>query len=578
MTLDDVKRVFHATPPEFAPYLEYAYHLQKASITHGVRPPTRDLEPTLQDVMEGPLSVLAPDVTTAAAKVIYHADADIDSYLYGSLWRRFLAFMGVRESESAKGRLAYYQSTERRQSNTLTPIKIRRFLTKYDVFNEWGDRQAGMQEIFSRYLDNAWEKTDIYDVRTLDHDDVDGWDEAFNKIRSCMSRASEHGVGVRNSYLCYMTKYHGLDDNDVRLTVLYQHGKPVARTLTYTTDDGKYFVHNYGDDRLVKWLDDNGYECAGTLPLGTLLYTWLYDGQYRDDAYAFDLVHPYLDGKNNRVDLITESGKLAFVIQNEGDELGSASGSLGIDHLPFCCNHCGAFADTTAYPKYIDRPLTYGVQLCATCESDNVVTVDKDTPYEKTVYSKYLGGGMNVYRHAGGKFTLRGLQHLGLVVVDGKVVPESEAATCFVSGETFLKGNLVDISDYPQVVLDTYAQQGVPPMANLAMLPVYGRALSYIPHPVTGSAYAHYRSINQLDTNSGTEYVLTEHRPDVMTYLADGTVQGALLEYPMLLDIARRVKALRDAVNCATANVSSQLNNTAFLLCTLGRRINTAED
>ena len=28
MTLDDVKRVFHATPPEFAPYLEHIYHLQ----------------------------------------------------------------------------------------------------------------------------------------------------------------------------------------------------------------------------------------------------------------------------------------------------------------------------------------------------------------------------------------------------------------------------------------------------------------------------------------------------------------------------------------------------------------------
>ena len=561
MTLDDVKRVFHATPPEFAPYLEYAYHLQKASITHGVRPPTRDLEPTLQDVMDDPLSVLAPDVATAAAKVIYHVNADIDSYLYGSLWRRFLAFMGVRESESVKGRLAYYQSTERRQSNKLTHIRIRRFLTKYDVFNEWGDRQAGMQEMFSRYLDNAWEKTDIYDVRTLDHDDVDGWGEAFNEIRSCMCRISDHGAGVRNSYLCYMTKHHGLADNGVRLTVLYQHGKPVARTLTYTTDDGKFYVYNYGDDRLVRWLDANGYEHAGTLPLGTLLYTWVYTEDDRDPAYVFDLVHPYLDGKNNRAELIVENSKLAFVIQDEGHELGVASGSLGIDHLPFCCNHCGAFADTKLYPKYIDRPLTYGVQLCATCESDNVVTVDKDTPYEKTVYSKYLGRGMNVYRHAGGKFTLRGLQHLGLVVVDGKIVPESETATCFVSGETFLKGNLVDISDYPQVVLDTYAQQGVPPMANLAMLPTYGRALLYIPHPVTGSAYAHYRSINQLDTNSGTEYVLTEHRPDVMTYLADGTVQGALLEYPMLLDIARRVKALRDAVNCATANARRRLNS-----------------
>ena len=533
MTLDDVKRVFRATPPEFAPYLEYAYHLQKAKM-YGVRPPTRDLEPTLQDVVDDPPSVLHQDVTTAAAKVIYHVDADIDSYLYGSLWRRFLAFMGVRESESVKGRLAYYQSTERRQSNTLTPIRIRRFLTKYDVFNEWGDRQAEMQELFARYLDTTWDRTDILDVRTLDHDDVDGWGEAFNKIRSCMCRISDHGVGVRNSYLCYMTKHHGLADNGVRLTVLYQDGTPVARTLTYAHDDGKYFVRNYGDDRLVRWLDDNGYENAGTLPLGTLLYTWVYTGDDRDPDYAFDLVHPYLDGENYRAELIAEliaeNGKLALVIQDEGHELGDASGSLGLDHLPFCCNHCGAFADTTVYRKYVDRPLAHKVQLCATCEKDNVVTVNAGTPHEKTVYSKYLGRGRNVYNHDGGKFTLRGLQHLGFTVVDGDVVHEADTATCFVSGETFLKDNLVDISDCPQVVLDTYAQQGIPPMANLAMLPmyVYARALSYIPHPVTGSAYAHYRSINQLDTNSGTEYVLTEHRPDVMTYIADGT--GACVE------------------------------------------------
>ena len=312
----------------------------------------------------------------------------------------------------------------------------------------------------------------------------------------------------------------------------------------------------------------------------------MYTEDDRDPDYAFDLVHPYLDGKNDRVDLITESGKLAFVIRNEGDELCSASGSLGIDHLPFCCNHCGAFADTTAYPKYAPHPIgNHYVQLCKDCAKDNVVTLDAGTPYADKVYSKYVWRGSLVFTHNGELFThngelftREGLSHLGLVVVDGRVVPESETATCFVSGVTFLKGNLVDISDYPQVVLDTYAQQGVPPMANLAMLPMYGRALSYIPHPVTGSAYAHYRSINQLDTNSGTEYVLTEHRPDVMTYLADGTVQGALLEYPMLLDIARRVKALRDAVNCATANVSSHLNNMACLLCTLGRRINTAED
>ena len=561
MILDDVKRVFHATPAEFAPYLEYAYHLWYGD-SGDITLATENLVPVVQADVYAPRSVLPHDVVTATSKVLYRVDGDEDLYTYVLLWKRFLAFMGVRESESVKGRLAYYQSIERRQSKTLTPIKIRRFLTKYDVFNEWGDRQREMQELFADYLDAVWFTTGNLDVRTLDHDDVDGWDEAFNRIHSCMSRASEHGVGVRNSYLCYMTKYHGLDDNGVRLTVLYQDGKPVARTLTYENDDGKYFVRNYGDDRLVRWLDDDGYNHTGTLPLGTLLYTWVYDGNDRDDDYVFDLVHPYLDGMNNRADLITESGKLAFVIQNEGDELGDATGSLGIDHLPFCCSHCGAFADTRVYPKYLPQTRsTYFTYLCKDCEKDNVVTVDVGTPHEKTVYSKYVGRDMKVYNHDGGTFTLRGLQHLGFTVVAGNVVPESDTATCFVSGETSLKENLVDISDYPQYVLDTYARQGVPPMANLAMLSTYGRALSYIPHPVTGSAYAHYRSINQLDAHGGTEYVLAEHHPDVMTYLADGTVQGALLEYPLLLDIAKRVKALRDDENCAMANAIRRLNS-----------------
>lgn len=559
MTLDDVKRVFHATPPEFAPYLEYAYYIQEGYFEAANRAET-SLDPDLRTIVSTSPDSLARDVRKAMTEIIYLGDTVGDLLKYSLMWQRFLAFMGVRESETVQGRLAYYQSIERRQTNTLTPIKIRRFLTKYDVFNEWGERQGEMQEIFSRYLDNAWDKTDTLDVRTLDHDDVDGWDEAFNKIRSCMSRISEHGVGVRNSYLCYMTKHHGLDDNGVRLTVLYQDGKPVARTLTYENECGKYFVRNYGDDRLVRWLDDNGYEHAGTLPLGTLLYTWVYDGSDRDEDYAHDLVHPYLDGANNRAELITENGKLAFVIQNEGDELADATGSFGIDHMPQCCSHCEAFADTKTYPKYLSNPRSiYFVYLCEDCEKGNVVTVDAGTPHEKTVYSKYLGRDVSVYDHDGGTFTLQGLQHLGFTVVDDNVVPESDTATCFVSGGTFLKENLVDISDYPQVVLDTYEQRDVPPMAHLVRLRNYGDALTYIPHPVTGSAYARYTGTSQLHTHDRVEHVLDVHLPDVMAYIADGTVQGALLEYPLLLDLAKRAKAYRDDGDTSFAKARQQI-------------------
>lgn len=561
LTLDDVKRVFHATPCEFAPYLEYAYHLQEGN-SEDINLVLSSIDPELALIMYAPLNSLPPDVATAMGKVVHHIDLGADLYKYIMLWRRFLAFMGARESETVKGRLAYYQSIERRQTNTLTPIKIRRFLTKYDVFNEWGERQCEMQELFAKYLDDLWGDMGSLDVRTLDHDDVDGWDEAFNRIRSCMSRVSDHGVGVRNSYLCYMTKHHSLDDNGVRLTVLYQDGKPVARTLTYENEDGKYYVRNYGDDRLVRWLDDNGYNHTGTLPLGTLLYTWLYDGDDKDEDCAFDLVHPYLDGDNNRAELITENGKLAFVIQSEGDELGDASGSLGIDYLPHCCTHCGAFADTKLYPKYIYGPLMYKVQLCATCESANVVMVDKGTPHELKVYSKYVGRRESVYTLNDDLYTLKGLSHLGFTVVNGDVVPEPDTAVCFVSGDRFLKENLVDISDYPQVVLDTYAHRGVPPMAHLGRLRALGVALSYIPHPVTGSAYAHYSSASPIIARDGAEQVLGVHRPDVLAYIADGTVQGALLEYPLLLDIAKHVKVYReeagDKFTSATRYMSSE--------------------
>ena len=109
MTLDDVKRLFHATPPEFAPYLEYAYHLQYGD-NRDATLAAEKLEPVVQAAVYAPRSVLPQDVVTAASKVFYHADVDVDLYMKGLLWRRFLAFMGVRQSGTVTGRLAYYQS------------------------------------------------------------------------------------------------------------------------------------------------------------------------------------------------------------------------------------------------------------------------------------------------------------------------------------------------------------------------------------------------------------------------------------------------------------------------------------
>lgn len=547
MTLDDVKRVFHATPPEFAPYLEYAYHLQYGD-GGGIALIVENLEPVPHAAVYDPLSVLDSDVVASVAKVASHVDVDVDLYSYGLLWRRFFAFMDVRESETVKGRLAYYQSLDRRASNIRTPIKIRRFLTKYDVFNEWGERQSEMQGLFASYLDTTWGKTDMLDVRTLDHDDVDGWDVAFNEIRSCMSRVSDHGVGVRNSYLCYMTKHHGLDDNGVRLTVLYQDSKPVARTLTYENEDGKYYVRNYGDDRLVSWLDDNGYNHTGTLPIDTLLYTWLYEGDDKDADYIYDLVHPYLDGDNNRAELIAENGKLAFVIQSEGYELGDASGSLGIDYLPHCCTHCGAFADTKLYAKYADIPRVYKVQLCSMCESDNVVTVDKGTPHELKVYSKYVERGGTVFHYNDGLFTTRGLDYLGRTVVGGNVVSASDVGVCCITGQPTLKKDLVDLSDYPQEIQDSYAFASMPFLVNLESMYHLAHPLEYMPHPVTRFVYAPSGITTVVHTSDGMVRVLDSHLGDVLCYETDHIIQGALVTYPRLVDIASRVKEYRNSI------------------------------
>ena len=73
MTLDDVKRVFHATPSEFAPYLEYAYHLQYGD-DGDITLTAEKIEPAVRAAVYAVHSVLPHDVVAAATKVTYHPD------------------------------------------------------------------------------------------------------------------------------------------------------------------------------------------------------------------------------------------------------------------------------------------------------------------------------------------------------------------------------------------------------------------------------------------------------------------------------------------------------------------------
>ena len=280
-----------------------------------------------------------------------------------------LAYHGVCPSETVKGRLAYYQDDKKRKAGIRTPIKARKYLQKF--FGEF--RSPEDLEQIARLLDGMMQGTDEYDVRIYDDSQIDGWADAYYHIASCMStRTKAYGVGARETYRCYCTAAmtDGKKTSGLSLVVLYQHGKPVARTLTYTTDDGKYFVRNYGDDRLVKWLDDNGYKHQQWLPRGTHLWTECHDSG--NDEY----LSPFVDGTTECdacATLESVDGQPYWVISDDGVGLQNCCGyTRGI---PATCACCGEpISEGYEHNRY-DLYGNY-VTLCAPCEDSHCYTVD----------------------------------------------------------------------------------------------------------------------------------------------------------------------------------------------------------
>ena len=201
-----------------------------------------------------------------------------------------LAYHDVRPSETIKGRLAYYQDDKKRTAGIRTPIKVRKYLQKF--FGKF--RTPEVLEQIAETLDGLMQSSDDWDVRLFTDADIDGWSAAYYHITSCMrTKYGDYGVGELETFRCYCTSAmtNGEQSSGLTLAVLYQDDKPVARSITYESDSGdKYYVRNYGDDRLVRWLNDNGYKYRNYLPNGTPLWTEAYD----DDNNAY--LSPYVDG------------------------------------------------------------------------------------------------------------------------------------------------------------------------------------------------------------------------------------------------------------------------------------------
>lgn len=357
-----------------------------------------------------------------------------------------LAYHDVRPSETVKGRLAYYQDDAKRAAGIRTPIKVRKYLSKF--FGEF--RSPATLERTARFLDEFMQSTDDYDVRIYTDADIDGWADAYYHVPSCMStQTNAYGVGERETYRCYCTAAmtDGKKSSGLSLAVLYQDGKPVARAITYEQYGDRYYVRNYGDDRLVKWLDEHGYEHCQRLPRDTHLWTECYD-EGKDEYLS-----PYVDGKGYeaQANLTIIDGQPYWVISSEGVVLQNCCGYTNA--TPLTCDCCG---DNIADDSEHIRPDLHDdeVTLCSCCEESHCHTVDNC----EGVYVSEDDLSDLIATNDQGYYTQEYLDNHDLVLTgDNDVIYLGDAEYCEYQDEYYSRYDFTDLSDEPEFVRETWA-------------------------------------------------------------------------------------------------------------------------
>ena len=359
-----------------------------------------------------------------------------------------LAYHDVRPSETIKGRLAYYQDDKKRKAGIRTPIKVRKYLQKF--FGKF--RTPEVLEQIAETLDGLMQPSDDWDVRLFTDADIDGWSAAYYHITSCMNtRHMDYGVGELETYRCYCTAAmtHGKKSSGLSLVVLYQDDKPVARSITYTSSCGeKCYVRNYGDDRLVRWLDEHGYVHQNYLPRDTWLWTEAYD----DDNNGY--LSPYVDGDPDDAEakLTHIGGRYYWVISEDGVVLQNCCGYTSATILT--CECCGdRISDGDEYNQ-LDL---YGddVTLCHGCKRNHCHTVDD----EDDIYVDPSDMDNLIATNLQGYYTHAYIDDNDLVVAgdDDDVINLFEAEYCLYSDKYYPESEFTDLSDEPEFVRDTWA-------------------------------------------------------------------------------------------------------------------------
>ena len=358
-----------------------------------------------------------------------------------------LAYHDVRPSETVKGRVAYYQDDDKRAKGIRTPIKVRKYLQKF--FKDF--RSAEELELIAKMLDEVLQPSDEWDVRLYSDDNLDGWAAAYYHIGSCMNtRDKNYGVGEHKTYRCYCTSAMtgGAKSSGLTLAVLYQDGKPVARAITFKgSNNDKFYMRNYGDDRLVRWLGDNGYTYQNCLPNDTHLWTEVYDAD--KDQY----LSPYVDGAdhNASAEIVHIGDHHYWVTSSSGVVLQESCGytCASLHHCSDCGERIGRGDE-----YYRTDMLGYIVPLCYICEDEHCYTVDdEDNIYVSISYSDDLIATNNQ-----GYYTQAYIDTYNLVLTgDNDIIHQDYAEYCAYRGKYYSESDFTDLSGEPEFVHDTWA-------------------------------------------------------------------------------------------------------------------------
>lgn len=276
------------------------------------------------------------------------------------------------------------------------------------------------------------------DVRHHTSFDFDAWERAYinDAICSCMNALhTSCEVGIERTFTTYCSGYHGLPDNGLSLTVLYQNGEPVARAITFTDGEQAYYIRSYGDDRLAQWLQANGYKQSDFVS-GTILYT------------TDDLMKPYVDGDLYHADhYITNDGKHYWVLCTDGEYNLQTTDAYASQSVCECCNNRFPDNEISSYQSAVNDDWYI---VCDSCYDENRYYVYIGGRYNEPVFfhDGYAPDSNSDYvEYDGEYYHVNSLGEYDLRLIDGKVYHDDDLYYCDVTDKYLTRDDVYTSAD-----------------------------------------------------------------------------------------------------------------------------------